>query len=261
VTDGDSRTNRWRETWYRRLDAAALRPDLDRLALVVASRSRADGTRAVAGHRWLANRLDWSESTVKRRLAELASSGWVERTESGRRRGDGTVTANVYRLLIPPGSTGQGAGERDPLRTHLNRSGEGPQQVSETASTGQSPACRDLPPRESPPRSSGAASTPTDRPLPADWTPSVAAQAKARLIGADLAAEVAEFGYKAEVKGWLRRDWDAAFLAWLDYAEPAPPPVVNVHADQARDWTTPEAQAEQAAYLATLGPPKTDPFA
>lgn len=61
--------------------------------------------------------------------------------------------------------------------------------------------------------------------------------------------------------GWLRMDWEAAFLRWLDYADPAPPPVRNVYADHGRDWTTPEGQAEQAAYLATLGPPRTEPFA
>src|SRR5690242_10036873 len=98
------RTNRFREAWSRSLGDARLPADLDRLALVIALAARADGTRAVASNQWLADRLGISISTAQRRVKALKDAGWIDRTEIGRRRGDGSTTANVYELRFP--STG-----------------------------------------------------------------------------------------------------------------------------------------------------------
>jgi hypothetical protein len=62
---------------------------------------RRDGTRALMSNKLLANKLGVSVATAERRTRELKEFGYLELAEKGGRRGDGTVTANVYDLSQP----------------------------------------------------------------------------------------------------------------------------------------------------------------
>lgn len=215
MTDPEDRTWRTRRHWHDRLGEAHLDPDLDRLALVIATRANAEGRSAMWGVKGLAERLDVSPSTVKRRLARLEGGGWIRRVQRGHRRGNGKAHASVYDLHVPGESTDHGPAGADPLRPDLNRSTDPPQQVNGHTSTGQRPAC-DVPPVVRDPSSSRAAAS-VDRPLPADFTPSDENRAYAVTIGADLAREVAAMRQKADRMGWERRDWQAVLRSWLEH--------------------------------------------
>jgi hypothetical protein len=255
VADGESRTNRWREnTWHAALDGAGLAPDLDRLALVLARKSRADGTHARASHRWLAGRVGKSERTVRRWVSELIELGWIERVEKGTRKGD-RVTANVYMLTVPADlSTGQPMG--GPLTPPLKRPAPAPQPATETTTTGH--PMDGHPPRSPSPRSSGAASPPRDEPLPADWSADKTNRAMVERIGADLANESRAFRAHHQAEASLRHDWQAAFRRWLRNVEQYGPsePVAPL---RPRDAVPRPGDTYDPAYAATLPPPRTEP--
>jgi hypothetical protein len=97
------RDKTFRERW---LDQVESDPDLKEglrlTAYAIARRARwQDGTRALMSNRQLGQILRKGDATVRRRTDELQERGYLERVERGGRRGDGTITANVYDLTQP----------------------------------------------------------------------------------------------------------------------------------------------------------------
>jgi hypothetical protein len=89
----------FRERWWEQIENdPEVGEGLLAAALVISHAARRDGTRALMSRRQLAEKLVVSEATAKRRTQRLRELGYLRLVEQGRRRGDGTVTANVYDL-------------------------------------------------------------------------------------------------------------------------------------------------------------------
>lgn len=132
-----ARDYRYRERWWRGFLAVPDLPAGARLVgLVLSTHARADGTRAVASVAMLAADIGAGESTVRRHLAWIVSSGWAERTARGGRDGSGRVHASEYALTI---STAQQGEQLSPASTA--RSDErlitAPRPLNANASTAQ----------------------------------------------------------------------------------------------------------------------------
>jgi hypothetical protein len=91
----------FRERWWEQiLDDPEVDERLLAAALVISTEARRDGTRALMSRQRLAAILKKSEATAKRRTQQLRELGYLLLVEQGRRRGDGTVTSNVYDLSL-----------------------------------------------------------------------------------------------------------------------------------------------------------------
>ena len=95
------RDHKYQEQWEKQIrgDPEVLK-DLLGVALLINTEARRDGTRAVMSHPQLAQYLGISVSTAQRHIRRLRELGYLDLVERGHRRGDGTVTANVYRLTL-----------------------------------------------------------------------------------------------------------------------------------------------------------------
>ena len=95
----EPRDHTFREQWWKQIhDDSDVVEGLLAAASVISHQARKDGTRALISRRRLAEILGVSEATATRRTQKLVKLGYLEVVERGRRRGDGTVTANVYEL-------------------------------------------------------------------------------------------------------------------------------------------------------------------
>jgi hypothetical protein len=99
-SDGTAFT--FRQVWWRqvRADPDVFGPLLT-VALAVSTEAWPDGTQAVMSAPRLAKDLKMGESTARRHLTKLQEMGYLRVTERGHRRGDGSVTANVFELSLP----------------------------------------------------------------------------------------------------------------------------------------------------------------
>jgi DNA-binding transcriptional ArsR family regulator len=95
------RDHKYQEQWEKQIrsDPEVLK-DLLGAAFLINTEARRDGTRAVMSHPQLAEYLGVSVSTAQRHIRRLRELGYLELVERGHRRGDGTVTANVYKLTL-----------------------------------------------------------------------------------------------------------------------------------------------------------------
>jgi hypothetical protein len=102
---GEPRDHKFREQWWRRIEADP-NPDItDTLlaaAYAISTQARTDGTRALISIIRLAQILRKNERTARRRVQKLRDLEYLELVERGGHRGDGTVAANVYSLALPP---------------------------------------------------------------------------------------------------------------------------------------------------------------
>jgi DNA-binding transcriptional regulator YhcF (GntR family) len=93
---------KYRERWQQQIeDDPKVTEGLLAAALVVSHAARRDGTRALMSNRQLAQKLGVSLATAERRTRELRELGYLEVVEKGGRRGNDTITANVYDLSQP----------------------------------------------------------------------------------------------------------------------------------------------------------------
>jgi Crp-like helix-turn-helix domain len=101
MTADDFREHKFQERWEKQIrsDPEVIK-DLLGAAFLINTEARRDGTRAVMSHPQLAEYLGVSVSTAQRHIRRLRELGYLELVERGHRRGDGTVTANVYRLTL-----------------------------------------------------------------------------------------------------------------------------------------------------------------
>jgi hypothetical protein len=101
---GELRDHKFREQWWRRIEADP-NPDItDTLlaaAYAISTQARTDGTRALLSIIRLAQILRKNERTARRRVQKLRELGYLELVERGGHRGDGTVAANIYSLSLP----------------------------------------------------------------------------------------------------------------------------------------------------------------
>jgi hypothetical protein len=96
-----------RERWWKQILAD---PDVDEgllaIALAISTKARwQDGTRALMSNRELAQILQKSDATVRRRTWQLQELGYLVRVERGGRRSDTKLAANVYDLSQPESPT------------------------------------------------------------------------------------------------------------------------------------------------------------
>ena len=58
-----------------------------------------------------------------------------------------------------------------------------------------------------------------DLPIPGDWVPGDEHRRIAEQFGVDVEREAADLRTYATAKGWIRRNWDAAFKRWLERSQ------------------------------------------
>ena len=105
---------RWR--WRVRADDD-IGGDLLAVALVIADEAHADGTHALMSHQQLAAEVRVSERTAKRHTMRLRDRGYLQLSERGHRRGDGTTAANVYALTLPAPQSDKFVTPREPAQS------------------------------------------------------------------------------------------------------------------------------------------------
>ena len=109
------RDHKYQEHWEKQIrsDPEVIK-DLLGAAFLINTEARRDGTRAVMSHPQLAEYLGVSVSTAQRHIRRLRELGYLDLVERGHRRGDGTVTANVYKLTLRFTVDAQAEAEVDP---------------------------------------------------------------------------------------------------------------------------------------------------
>jgi hypothetical protein len=129
-----------REQWQRRIRAdAEVGGVLLAVALAIATEARVDGTRALMSNRQLAGECVVSLATVKRHTARLRELGYLQVSEQGRRRGDGTVSANVYELTLPQRLTQMSPREFSTAQNGASAAHSGAQNGASTAHSREPP--------------------------------------------------------------------------------------------------------------------------
>jgi Iron dependent repressor, N-terminal DNA binding domain len=117
------RDHKFQEQWEKQIrsDPEVIK-DLLGTAFLINTEARRDGTRAVMSHPQLARYLGVSVSTAQRHVRRLRELGYLDLVERGHRRGDGTVTANVYRLTLRFTVDAPAEAEVDPWESPSNDS-------------------------------------------------------------------------------------------------------------------------------------------
>lgn len=100
----EPRDHKFREAWWKQIKRDP-NPDIAEgllaTALVISTEARVDGTRALMSNHRLAQILKKNERTARRHTQKLRDLGYLALAERGGRRGDGTITANIYELSLP----------------------------------------------------------------------------------------------------------------------------------------------------------------